>query len=400
MRSSASRRGSSATTGRLGSGRLGIGRLGIGLLGIGLLGIGLLGCRAREPEPDTANADPDSVLAPAAPASVTSGPVRIVYPAAPGSFVNLTKELAPSLVHLRSTSKVSGGPGSLVPELMPGASNSYALGTAFVLNREGHLVTSEHLIATAPEIRAVLANGEEVPAKVIGRDSRLDLALLKIDVPAAQLKPVRLGDSDLLQVGEWVLALGNPQGTEVTASAGLISALGTSDYDAIAGSKTNYQSFLRTDAKIDAGNSGGPMVDTSGAVIGINSAVASQSGALSLVVPINRAQQVFPMLQRDGVVTRTWLGVFVHPVSTELAKARKLEQATGALVSDVVPRSPAARAGILAGDIILEFDGKSVDHRSLPWLASTSSVGQHIPVLVWRSGQSRELKLVSEKMPE
>jgi serine protease Do len=310
--------------------------------------------------------------------------------------VNLTKELAPSIVHLRSTTKVTAGPGSL----MPGVTDSYALGTAFVLNREGHLVTSEHLITTAPEIRAVLANGEEVAAKVVGRDSKLDLALLKIDVPPAQLKPVRLGDSDLLEVGEWVLALGNPHGTEVTASSGLISALGTTDYDTIAGSKVNYQSFLRTDAKIDVGNSGGPLVDTSGAVVGINSAVASQGGDMRLVIPINRAHQVFPMLQRDGVVTRAWLGVFVHPVTAEIARERKLEEAGGALVSDVIPSSPAARAGILAGDIILEFDGKAVDNRSLPWLASTTAIGRPILVLVWRSGQARELNLVSEKMPE
>ncbi len=325
-----------------------------------------------------------------------SGPVRIVYPAAPGSFVNLTKELAPSVVHLRSTSKVSGGPGSL----MPGVTESYALGTAFILNLEGHLVTSEHLVATAPEIRAVLANGKEVKAKVVGRDPKLDLALLKIDVPPAELRPMRLGDSDLLQVGEWVLALGNPNGTEVTASAGLISALGTSDFDSIAGSKTNYHTFLRTDAKIDVGNSGGPLVDTTGAVIGINSAVASQGGDMRLVIPINRAHQVFPMLKRDGVVTRSWLGVFVHPVTAEVARDRKLETPAGALVSDVIPSSPAARAGVLAGDIILEFDGKKIDHRTLPWLASTSAIGSPILVVVWRSGQSRELNLVSEKMPE
>lgn len=370
-----------------------------GLAALLLLSIGLWpSCRPRqapeeEPEPATPLPAPEGATE-ATPK--TTGPVRIVYPAAPGSFVNLTKELAPSVLHLRSTSKVTGGPGSLIP----GSTDEYALGTAFVLDRKGYLVTSEHLIITAPEIRVVLGNGEEVPAQVVGRDSKLDLAVLKIDVPSKQLKPLRMGNSDVLQVGEWVLALGNPHGTEVTASAGLISALGTSNYDAIAGSKTNYQSFLRTDAKIDVGNSGGPMVDTSGAVIGINSAITSQSGETRLVVPINRAQQIFPMLKRDGVVTRAWLGVFVHPVTAQVAKERMLEEPAGALVSDVVPASPASRAGILAGDIILEFDGKVVDHRSLPWMASTTAVGSKPKVLVWRSGQSRELTLVSEKMPD
>ncbi len=323
-------------------------------------------------------------------------PVRIVYPAAPGSFVELSEELAPSVVHLRSTHKVSGGPG----ELVPSAGDSYALGTAFVLDREGHLVTNEHIIATAPELRVVLADGSELTARVVGRDSKLDLALLKIDAPVAMLKPVRLGESGALKVGEWVLALGNPQGTEVTASAGIISSLGASERDNIAGTRTNYQSFLQTDATINVGNSGGPLIDTSGAVIGICSAIESSGDKVNLVVPIDRAKQIFPMLKKDGRVTRAWLGVFVHPVTAELAKERGLEQASGALVSEVVPSSPAAKAGVKAGDVIIEFDGKKVDHRNLPWLASTSGLGRKIPVLVWRAGQARELMLVGEKMPE
>lgn len=350
-------------------------------------------CRERA-APDASDA-PSAATAPL-PSSAPGAPIRIVYPAAPGSFVDLTAELAPSILHLRSTSKVIGGPATLMPE----GGDSYALGTAFVLDREGHLVTSEHLISTAPELRVVMANGLEVSAQVVGRDSMLDLALLKIDVPAAQLKPMRLGDSEGGHVGEWVLALGNPQGTEVTASAGILSSLGTSNHDSIARSRTNYQSFLQTDAVINVGNSGGPLVDTSGAVIGICTAVETSAGQIGLAVPIDRAKQIFPMLKRDGQVSRAWLGVFVHPVTMEVARERKLESASGALVSDVVPGSPAAKAGVKAGDIILEFDGKNVDHRSLPWLASTAAIGQKTVLRIWRSGQSRELSLVGEKMPE
>ena len=357
--------------------------------------LGLPACRARKsnerPAPPQGH---ESERAPLA--AEAESPVRLVYPAGRGSFVELTKKLAPSVLHLRSTSKVKGGPGILIP----GTADSDALGTAFVLDREGHLVTNEHVISTAPEIRAVLASGLDVPVQVVGRDSTFDLALLKIDVPASQLTPLRLGDSDALQVGEAVLALGNPQGSEVTASAGIVSALGTSNHDAIVGVKTNYHSFIRTDAKIDVGNSGGPLVDSSGAVIGINTALADQSSDIRLALPSNRLAQIFPMLKRDGLVTRTWLGVMVHPVTMEVAKERKLEQPAGALVSSIVPSSPAARAGLLAGDIILEFDGKKVNDRSLPWLASTTGVGQHITLVIWRNGQERPLSFLSEKMPD
>jgi len=363
------------------------------------LAITSAGCRERttSTEKDKGQSQAiDASVATNATIASNAAPVRIVYPSAPGSFVKLVAELTPSIVHLRSSHNVRGGPADLIP----GGGNSRALGSGFVLNREGHIVTNAHVISAAPDIVVVLSNGDEYTAQVVGQDSKLDLALLKIDAPASALAPVRMGDSNPMQVGEWIVALGNPEGSEVTASAGIISALGASNHDNIAGSKTNYQSFMRTDAKIDAGNSGGPLINTAGEVIGIASAVSTQSGDMRLVVPIARAQQIFPMLKKDGVVTRAWLGVFVNPVSADIATAKSMERATGALVSDVVPSSPAARAGVLLGDVILEFDGKAVDHRSLPFLASTAGIGRQIPMVVWRSGQSRTLPLVSEKMPE
>lgn len=361
---------------------------------VGGLFVALAGCRERKPANEVAPATTSAIDASVA--AEPSGPVRIVYPSAPGSFVKLVRELSPSVVHLRSSHSVHGGPSALIP----GAGDTNALGSAFILDRDGHLVTSAHLIGTAPQIRAVLANGDEYVAQVVGQDAKLDLALLKINAPAKALTPVRMGDSDPVEVGEWVLALGNPEGSEVTASAGIISSLGASNRDEIAATRTNYQSFMRTDANIDVGNSGGPLVNTAGAVIGVSSAVSTKSGDMRLVVPISRARQIFPMLKTDGVVTRAWLGVFVHPVTADIAKTKGMERATGALVSDLVPGSPAARAGVIAGDVILEFDGKSVDHRTLPFLASTAGVGRQIPMQVWRNGQGRELIVVSAKMPE
>lgn len=324
----------------------------------------------------------------------STSPVRIVYPAAPGSFVKLHNELAASVVHLRSNTKVKGGPASLFPD----AKESFALGTAIVWDRKGFLLTNEHIIASAPKIEALIG-GESFPAKVVGRDSKLDLALLKINAPVSLLKPVRRGDSDNVSVGEWVLALGNPLGSDVSASAGILSSVGTGEPESISRKSTNYQSFLRTDAEIDVGNSGGPLVDTSGAVIGINTAIATHSGTLRLAVPINRAAAVFAMLEKNGEVTRTWLGVFVHPVTMKVAKERKLKVATGALVSELVPGSPAALAGVLPGDVIVDFDGQKVDHRTLPFLSSTSEVGKKIDIVVWRSGAPRTLTMLSERMP-
>lgn len=360
---------------------------------VSIVALGVSSCRSRS---KTDTIEDASIQADAAPSDPTSpsSPVRIVYPAAPGSFVALRDQLAASVVHLRSTTKVKGGPASL----FPGNGDSLALGSAIVWDRTGHLLTNEHIIATAPKIE-VLIGGEAYPAKVVGRDSKLDLALLKTSAPVALLKPIRRGNSDTVSVGEWVLALGNPLGTEVTASAGILSSLGSGTQETIARKSTDYRSFLQTDATINVGNSGGPLIDTSGAMIGINTATAANSTGIQVAIPINRVKAIVSMLEKAGEVTRTWLGVFVHPVTKQVAKERKLKVISGALVSDLVPGSPAARAGILRGDVILEFDGQTVNHRNLPALSSTSEVGKRIPILVWRSGAARTLTLLSEKMP-
>ncbi len=368
------------------------------LLGLALTVNLWASCRTRTAN-ETQHDQPSQPIdaAPAQQTPPSTSPVRILYPAAPGSFVSLHSELAPSVVHLRSTTKVRGGPGSLVP----GNAGSHALGSGFILDRKGLIVTNEHIIATAPSIEVVLQGGSTWPATVVGRDSKLDLALLKIQAPASDLKPVRLGDSELLAVGEWVLALGNPLGSEVTASAGIVSAKGTSDRDAsITGVKTNYHGFMRTDAIIDVGNSGGPLVDTTGAVVGISSASLDAHGEMHFVIPINRAQAILPMLEKNGKATRAWLGVFVHPVTRQIAKERHLKTVSGALVSEVVPASPAALAGILPGDVIVKFDGNEVDHRTLPWLAATAQIGKPVALQVWRSDQPRTLTLRSQRMPQ
>lgn len=322
-------------------------------------------------------------------------PVRIVYPAAPGSFVDLVDELGESVVNLRTTRKVSGGPSSVYPT----AEDDFTLGSGVLIDSAGLVLTNDHVIASAGELRVVLHDGTEVGARVLGRDPRLDVALLEIDA-APRYRAAPLGSSDQLNVGEWVLALGNPFAGEVTASACIVSALGRASAAGLSGTGPGYRTFLHTDCAIDASNSGGPLVNTAGEVVGINSAGEKRAGRTGFAVPIDRVKDILPMLKDEGRVVRAWLGVFIHPVTDEIARQHNLETITGALVSDVVPGSPAARAGVKPGDVILKYDDKDVDHRNLPWLSQTSGIGRRLPVVVWRNKGTRTLTLHTEAMPE
>lgn len=350
------------------------------------------GCRERGGA-DDAGVSPAEAPEPRRPDS--SDPVRIVYPAAPGSFVDLTTDLRDSVVNIRTTRKVSGGPSSIYPT----AEDDFTLGSGVLIDNAGLVLTNDHVIASAADLRVLLADGTEVAARILGRDPRLDVALLEIDAPP-RYRAAPLGSSGQLQIGEWVLALGNPFGGEVTASAGIVSALGRPGAEGLAGAGPGYRTFLHTDCVVNAGNSGGPLVNTAGEVVGINSAGEKRSGGVGYAVPIDRIKDILPMLQKDGRVVRAWLGVFVHPVTDDIARQHNLETVTGALVSDLVPGSPAARAGVQPGDIILEYDGKDVDHRNLPWLSQTSGIGRRLPVVVWRNKGTRPLTLHTEAMPE
>ncbi len=358
-----------------------------------LAAVALLGCRER-PEPADEETGEAALQAPA-----PGKPVRIIYPAAPGSFVDLVANMTPTVVHLASTTKVSGGPASMLPD----GQADYALGSGILLDTEGYVLTNDHVIASAPEIRVRLWDQVELAGTVVGRDTKLDIALVKIE-GSPRYQPARLGDSDQLQVGEWVAALGNPFGEEVTVTAGVVTATGRTAQDEIAGRAFSFRSLLRTDAAIDAANSGGPLVNVNGEVVGLATALISGSGgqgaARGHAIPISRIKHLLPMLKREGTITRAWLGVFIHPVTEEVARERKLEVIAGALVSDVVPGSPAARADIRPGDIILRFDNRDVNDRTLPWISATSGVGRRIPVTLWRSGGQKQLEIVSERMPE
>ncbi len=258
-------------------------------------------------------------------------------------------------------------------------------GSGFIISKDGQVVTNNHVVEGASEIVVKLADSEEYPATVLGRDSKTDLALLKIK-PKKDLPTVTLGDSKSLKVGEWVVAIGNPLGLSNTVTAGIVSAKGR---EIGAGP---YDDFVQTDAPINPGNSGGPLVNLRGEVVGINTAIAAQGQGIGFAIPVDTAKLVVPQLAADGKVHRSWLGVSIQEVTPDLAKSLGMSEPRGALVSDVVADSPAEKAGIKKGDVMVEFDGKAVKaSRELPRLVAGTPAGKDVTMKVVRDGKDLPL---------
>lgn len=353
------------------------------------------GCRRREKEKPPA----EPTKAP---------PVKILYPTAPGSFVKLAARLGDTVVHLHTDVPVRGGPADWFPAagtpqspLLGGLIErmQHSLGSGFVIDTAGYILTNAHVVAKADKIRVRLRGGADVAGKLVGQDKRTDVALLKIEVPMdVRLKPARLGSSKQLQPGEWVVAMGDPFGMGTTVSAGVVS---TKERHGGPLGQQGYWAYIQTDAAITPGNSGGPLVNVIGEVVGIATAVDPDTHGLGFAVPIDLVQKILPMLRRDGRVVRAWVGIYMARVSEEKAKDVGLKQAEGALVTSVVARGPAERAGLRTDDIILSFDGKKVlDADELPWIASMSGVNRMVPVKVWRNGKALSFTLKTEPMPE
>jgi serine protease Do len=272
-----------------------------------------------------------------------------------------------------------------------------SLGSGFLIDKEGYILTNNHVLENAGTIMVKLANEKEYEAKVVGRDPRTDLALIKINA-RADLPVVQLGDSDGLRVGDWVIAIGNPFGLGQTVTAGIVSAKGR-----VIG-QGPYDDFIQTDAAINPGNSGGPLFDTKGEVVGINTAIFSQSGGnigIGFAVPINMAKGLVPQLKAKGRVSRGWLGVSIGPVTDEAAKELKLKDKKGALVMEVVERSPADRAGFQQGDVIVSYDGKDVaGPADLPRLVASTPIGKEVGLRVIREGRSLDVKATIREFRE
>lgn len=272
-----------------------------------------------------------------------------------------------------------GGGGSGPPQQR----QAQSLGSGLIISADGHVLTNAHVVSQADEIVVKLHDNREFEAQVVGVDERSDVGLLKID--ASNLPTATIGNSDELQVGEWLLAIGAPFGLDYTATQGIVSALDRSLPN------DTYTSFIQTDVAVNPGNSGGPLYNGDGEVIGINSQIFSRTGGymgLSFAVPINTAMHIVQQLRETGTVERGYLGVTVQPVDRGLAESFGLDRTVGALVADVVPDSPAAEAGLQPGDVILEFDGQTVEESSdLPPLVGRTPAGEEAEVVVMREGE-------------
>jgi serine protease Do len=280
---------------------------------------------------------------------------------------------------------------------MPKKWKEQSLGSGVIVSPDGYIITNNHVVEQADEIRVTLFDKRSFKAKLIGADNKTDVAIVKID--ADNLYAVKWGDSDKLQVGEFVLAIGNPYGLSHTVTMGIISAVGRANVGI-----ADYEDFIQTDAAINPGNSGGPLVNTKGELIGINTAIFSKSGGyqgIGFAVPSNMARLVMDQLIQKGKVTRGWLGVTIQEITPELSQKFGLKTAKGALIGDVAKGSPAEKSGLKRGDIILEFNGKKVsDVGNLRNMVAQSKVGVQIPLIIIRAGKEYALTVTTSELPK
>jgi serine protease Do len=266
------------------------------------------------------------------------------------------------------------------------------LGSAFVFDPSGLILTNNHVIEGASEIRVIFGHKPEVAATVVGRDPPTDVAVIRVE--AGGLPYVPLGDSDTLRVGDWVVAIGNPFGLSHTVSAGIVSAKGRTNQDVKGLDETGYYDFLQTDASINPGNSGGPLLDTQGRVVGINTAIRAQANSIGFAVPINMVKELLPRLLKDGRIQRSALRVHVSPVQPEDATRLGLPSSQGALLRVVVPGGPADRAGLRPDDVVVGLDGQPIPGpERLRWLTSLAGVGKTVTLRVNRGSRTFDLKV-------
>jgi len=331
-----------------------------------------------------------------------------VMPSETGSFAQLVKKARKSVVNI-STVKIIKGKGRVLQfrspfgpkdpfhdffdrffkDQIPKEFRQKSLGSGFIIDREGYILTNNHVVEKTDEIKVKLASEKEFRAKIIGRDPKTDLALIRIKTDEP-LTPLPLGDSDTLEVGEWVVAIGNPFGLGHTVTAGIVSA----KYRQIGAGA--YENFIQTDASINPGNSGGPLLNTKGKVVGINSAIYSRSGGsigIGFAIPVNMAKDLLPQLKK-GRIVRGWLGVMIQKITPELKEKLRLKDEKGALVADVTAGGPAGKAGIKRGDVIISFDGKEIkEMKELPLIVASTPVNKKAIVEVIRKGKKKSFKV-------
>ena len=338
------------------------------------------------------------------------------------SFAPVVKKVAPAVVKVFTTTKLhntsfngGGGPDmdgffrrffgdqfpgnqfqGRVPRRSLEVPRQQGIGSGVIATRDGYILTNNHVVDGADEVKVALQDGREFTAKVIGRDSKTDVAVIKID--GKDLPAVPMADSDRVEVGDVVLAVGNPFGIGQTVTTGIVSATGRGGALGL-----DYEDFIQTDAAINPGNSGGALVDSDGRLIGINTAILSRSGGnqgIGFAIPVNLARDVMDQLVNEGHVTRGYLGVLIQDVTPVLAKEFKLKDAEGALIGEVTPKSPAEKAGLKDGDVLLEFNGKKVtDSRHLKLEVARAKPGETVPVKVLRDGATKTMEVTVKELP-
>ena len=313
----------------------------------------------------------------------------------PASFADLAEKLMPSVVNISTTQTVVTNtnpfpfqfpPGSPFEDMFkefgtPQVRKSSALGSGFIIDEKGIVITNNHVIQDAEDIIVRVNGDEEFKAKIIGADPLSDIAVLQLETDKKFI-PVAFGDSDKARIGDWVIAIGNPFGLGGTVTSGIISARNRSI------GLSRYEDYIQTDASINSGNSGGPLFDMNGDVIGINTAILGRSGSIGIgfSIPSNSAKIVIDQLLEFGETKRGWLGVRIQDVTQEIADVEKLDEPRGALVASVADNSPSAKAGIKAGDIILEFNGVKINQmKELPAIVAKTKVGTNVKVKIWRN---------------
>lgn len=327
-------------------------------------------------------------------------------------FTQLIEEQSPAVVKITTQGSIGGDQSRHLPqgEQIPEIFRDFfeqrnperefrSMGSGFIISEDGYVLTNNHVVARAEEIRVRLIDQREFRAEVVGTDLRSDLALLKID--AEDLPTLTFAETDSLKVGEWVLAIGSPFGLDYSASVGIVSAIGRT---IPGGGRDSYVPFVQTDVAINPGNSGGPLFNMNGEVVGINSQIFTRSGGsigLSFAVPSDLAREVVAQLKESGRVERGWLGIMLQELNNELAQAMGLDRARGALISQVQPDSPAAKSDFQTGDIIVEYDGTEINSvGELPPLVGSTKPGSKVPVAVIRNGERETFRVEVGLLPQ
>jgi serine protease Do len=333
---------------------------------------------------------------------------------APDSFADLANKLLPTVVNIATSQTLKPRAQQNLPKLPPGSPledlfknflgprdgqprHVTSLGSGFIIDASGYIVTNNHVIQDSDQITVTLNDGTEMPAKLVGRDTKTDLALLKVN-PRKPLPSTHFGNSDKARIGDWVIAIGDPFGIGSTVTAGIVSAR---NRNINAGP---YDDFIQTDAPINKGNSGGPLFDMDGNVIGINSQIFSPSGGsvgIGFAIPANLAREVVGQLRKFGMARRGWIGVRIQPVTAEIAEGLNLGSTRGALIADVTAGGPAARAGLQNGDLVVGFDGKPVtDDRALPRIVADTPIGKTVNIDVLRKSHKSTLRITVQKLAD